>query len=164
MKPDEPAPRLRRTLRLKTLKQRRERWAAARSARRALFDRPTPVADRLLFVARFHKTVDYLYVAVCLLLGIRILAQLLGVRDLSAPFDLYTLLDLPLLSWFQQAVPPVLLAPDRQLDLPALIVLLVLSLTVRAVHTALHALTPRLLGRHLRATPENSGPSSHVEA
>ena len=147
MIPDEPAPRLRRALRLKTLKQRRARWAAARAARKALFSRPTPVSDRLQLVARFHKFVDYLYFAVCLLLGIRIVAQLFGFRDLTVPFDLYTLLELPVLAWLQAVIPPVALGPNRQLDVPALIVLLLVSLAVRAVHALIHLLTPVVLGR-----------------
>ncbi len=145
MKPDVPAPRLRRALRLKTLKQRRERWAEARAARKALFARPTPVADRVQLVARLHKLIDYGYFVLCVLLGIRILAQVFGYRDLSVPFDLYTLLELPLLSRIQAVVPPVAIGPNRQLDVPALFLLLSVSLIIRAAHALVRLLARRVI-------------------
>ncbi len=144
MRPDDPAPRLRRSLRLETLRRRRARWRQARAARKALFSRPTPVSDRLRIAAGIHKAVDYVYLAACLLLAIRFMAQLLGYRDLSVPFHFSEYHGFRALTELQTHLPPIQFSPNHQIDLPALVALLIISLIARALHLLIHFLAYRL--------------------
>jgi hypothetical protein len=139
-RPEIPGKRL---SRLQRLKARQLRWREKRAARRALFTRPTPVANHLLAVASAHRLIDFFYVALSILIGLRFIWLLAG-HDQSSPFyEALVLLTLSFLQPIDAWMPPFRINGDHWFAPGAIVALALYAVVCKLLHRLLHFLAYR---------------------